>query len=36
MKWLRTRGLLPPEGANLGAQDINEFLLKGGADESTS
>lgn len=28
--WLRARGLLPPEGQNLGSQDINEFLLKGG------
>ena len=35
-EWLRARGLLPPEGANLGSQDINEFLLKGGADEPSS
>ena len=35
-EWLRARGLLPPEGANLGSQDINEFLLKGGADGPTS
>jgi hypothetical protein len=33
---LRARGLLPPEGANLGSQDINEFLLKGGAVEPDS
>lgn len=26
---LRNRGLLPPEGQNIGAQDINEYLLKG-------
>lgn len=30
---LRARGLLPPEGHNLGSQDINEFLLKGGMAE---
>ena len=35
-EWLRARGLMPPEGANLGSQDINEFLLKGGADEPDS
>ena len=27
---LRDRGLLPPEGENVGSQDINEYLLKGG------
>jgi hypothetical protein len=32
----RARGLLPPDGANLGSQEINEFLLKGGADEPDS
>lgn len=26
---LRDRGLLPPEGENVGSQDINEYLLKG-------
>lgn len=35
-EWLRARGLLPPEGGNLGSQDINEFLLKGGSTESDS
>jgi hypothetical protein len=35
-EWLRARGLLPPEGANFGSQDINEFLLKGGPDETYS
>ncbi len=35
-EWLRARVLLPPEGANLGSQDIHEFLLKGGADGPTS
>ena len=35
-EWLRARGLLPPEGANLGSQDINEFLVKGGVDGPTS
>ena len=35
-EWLRARGLLPPEGANLGSQDINEFLLKGTADNPDS
>lgn len=34
--WLRARGLLPAEGANLGSQDINEFLLKGGDAEPDS
>src|SRR6266516_1653661 len=36
---LRDRGLLPPEGGNLGAMEINEFLTSGGmadADESQS
>jgi uracil-DNA glycosylase len=28
---LRDRGLLPPEGENFGSQDIDEYLLKGGA-----
>lgn len=28
---LRDRGLLPPEGENVGSQDINEYLLKGGS-----
>src|SRR5680860_30067 len=28
---LRDRGLLPPEGGNVGSQDINEHLLKGGS-----
>jgi len=27
---LRDRGLLPPGGENVGSQDINEYLLKGG------
>ena len=27
---LRERGLLPPHGANLGSQEINEFLRSGG------
>ena len=35
-EWLRARGLLPPEGANLGSQDINEFLLKGRPDDEGS
>ena len=35
-EWLRARGLLPPEGANVGSQDINEFLLKGAADDPDS
>jgi uracil-DNA glycosylase len=26
---LRDRGLLPPEGENVGSQDINEYLLRG-------
>ena len=26
---LRSRGLLPPEGVNVGSQDINEYLLTG-------
>jgi uracil-DNA glycosylase len=26
---LRIRGLLPPEGENIGSQEINEYLLKG-------
>lgn len=35
---LRDRGLLPPEGGNLGSQEINEYLLKGRspADESNA
>jgi hypothetical protein len=33
---LRDRGLLPPEGGNLGAMEINEFLASGGmADEDS-
>lgn len=28
---LRDRGLLPPERENVGSQDINEYLLKGGS-----
>ena len=28
---LRDRGLLPPEGENVGSQDINEYLLQGGS-----
>jgi uracil-DNA glycosylase len=28
---LRDRGLLPPEGENVGSQNINEFLLQGGS-----
>jgi uracil-DNA glycosylase len=28
---LRNRGLLPPVGHNVGSQDINEYLLKGGS-----
>jgi uracil-DNA glycosylase len=28
---LRDRGLLPPEGENIGSQDLNEYLLKGGS-----
>jgi hypothetical protein len=35
-EWLRARGLLPPVGANIGSQDINEVLLQGGADEQSS
>lgn len=27
---LRDRGLLPPESENVGSQDLNEYLLKGG------
>ncbi len=33
---LRDRGLLPPEGQNIGSQDINEYLLKGGLDAADS
>jgi hypothetical protein len=28
---LRDRGLLPPEGHNVGSQEINEHLLRGGS-----
>ncbi|MEP9382901.1 hypothetical protein [Nocardioides sp. KR10-350] len=35
-EWLRARGLLPPQGANVGSQDINEVLLKGGVVEPDS
>lgn len=28
---LHNRGLLPPEGENVGSQDINEYVLKGGS-----
>lgn len=31
---LRVRGLLPPEGENVGSQDINAYLLKGGVPTS--
>lgn len=31
---LRQRGLLPDQGANVGSQDINEFLLRGGMKEN--
>ena len=33
---LRDRGLLPPQGANLVSQDINEYLLTGGPDAEDS
>jgi len=33
---LRDRGLLPPQGANLDSQDINEYLLTGGPDSENS
>lgn len=33
---LRDRGLLPPEGENVGSQDINEYLLKGGSPNAGS
>lgn len=33
---LRNRGLLPPEGENVGSQEINEYLLKGGSPASQS
>ena len=33
---LRGRGLLPPEGENVGSQDINEYLLKGGSSTAGS
>jgi hypothetical protein len=35
-EWLRARGLLPPQGANLGSQDMNEVLLKGDAGDPDS
>lgn len=33
---LRERGLLPAEGANIGSQDINEFLNSGGMPDRSS
>jgi hypothetical protein len=35
-EWLRAQGLLPPQGGSVGSQDVNEFLLKGGAGEPDS
>lgn len=33
---LRNRGILPPEGGNVGSQEINEYLLKGGSPNTGS